>query len=621
MTRLQSLCRRPAADAWLALAICGLSLATYLPTLSPTVVVDDGGELQMLATVLGVPHPTGYPLFTLLGWLFIRLPLGGDAAFRITLFCALTAAVSVALVYLAARELRVERAPALAAALLAAAAPRIWMHASAAEVYSLANVFILLGIWLLLRWGAGKTPLWMVALALGFGLTHHVSLRLFGPAMLVYLLWVDPRLPLRPRRWLPALACLVLPLALYVYLPLRAAYFAGLPQWAGDIVGVPKTVASGLVSPHYSVGFWNLVLALDYSRQFLGAQGGGLGQVTVEFLGMLREQFPLVALPVMLLGVAALARKRPRANWLLLISAGTVLALGLRFLALVGEDGDSFIPVYLLLALWFASGADAILAWLRRRLERLPWVRPLLLAGLLAIPISAIVARYPKMLALRQADWSQAFMAQPLAQGAVLAGDWNVITPLRYRQHVDGIRSDLWILHAESSGARKLMGLALDEGRPFYAVRRTIAGPRLLPLPAPGDTEIATPADLGLGPVARWRGYDLEPAAPRAGEILRITLYWQAAGRVQRDWTTFIHLLDDQGNRVAQVDQVPGDGIYPPTLWQPGDLVADQYELSLPTTLPAGRYRLDFGWYGPEGRLAWADGGDAHTLTEISIAP
>lgn len=611
---------RPTADAWLTLAAFGVSLAVYLPTLSPTVVLDDGGELQMLATTLGVPHPTGYPLFTVLGWLFTRLPLGGDAAFRVTLFCALTAAISVALIYLVARELQVGRAAALSAALLAAAAPRVWMHASAAEVYSLANLFILLGIWLLLRWGAGKTSLWVVTLALGFGLTHHISLRLFGPAMLVYILWIDPRLPLKPRRWLPALACLVLPLALYAYLPLRAAHFMGLPQWTGDILGIPKAVASGLVSPHYAAGFWNLVLALDYSQQFLAGQSGEFGQVVVQFLNMSREQFPLLAFPFMLLGIVHLFRRKPRANWLLMLSAVTVLALGLRFLALVGEDGDSFIPVYLLLALWFAAGADAVLAWLGPRLARLRWARTLLLAGLCAIPLSSVVGTLPQMVDMRQTDWSQAFLAQPLRQGAVLVGDWNIVTPLRYRQRVDSLRPDLWILHADANGARLLMARAFAEGRPFYAVRRTVAGPRLLPLPAPRDAEIMHPANLVLGSVVRWRGHDLEPAQPRAGEVLELGLYWQPVERIDRDWTTFVHLLDEQGNRLAQIDRVPGNEIYPPTLWEPGQLIVDQYELSLPDDLPAGRYRIEFGWYGPEGRLEWADGANVRTLTELNIA-
>lgn len=620
MTPGRPLRRRPWPDVWVALAVCGLSLAVYLPTLSPSVVADDGGEFQMLASVLGVSHPTGYPLYLLLTSLFARLPLGGDAAFRVTLFGALAAAANAGLLYLTARELGAGRAASIAAALLMAAAPRMWMHAAAAEVHPLAASFILLGIWLLLRWGNGKTSLWVVALALGFGLTHHISLRLFGPAMLVYLLLVDARLLLRPRRWLPALACLLAPLALYAYVPLRAAHFAALPQWSGEILGVPKIVASGLVSPHYvGGGFWNLALALDYSGQFFGGRGAGVGAIAAEFFAMLRQQFPLAAFPFMALGVGALARRQPKANWLLLLAAATVTASGVRFLASVGEGSDHFNPVYLLLALWFAAGADAALAWLAGRAGPRPWVRGAFVAALCALPLVGIASRYPDMVALRQTDWSRAFLAQPLPKDAALVGDWDVITPLRYHQRVDGIRPDLWIIHSDAGGAATLMQRALAEGRPFYALRSTPAGVRLLPLPAPDAAAVTHPADIGLGPAVRWRGYDLAPGEPRPGDVLSLTLYWRADAPVGQDWTTFVHLLDGAGEKVGQVDRVPGDGIYPPSAWQPGLLVADQYELPLPADLPAGRYRLIFGWYRPEGRLLWADGADARMLAEIVV--
>ena len=209
-------------DGAVAAVVFLLSLALYVLTMAPSVVAGDGGEMQTVAAVLGVAHPTGYPLFTLLGWLFTHLPLGGDPAYRVTLLSAVAAAGTVACLYLLIRELAVRRLAALLAAALVAVMPAIWLHAIVAGVYTLAHFFIILGLWTLLRWGHGKTPLWVPALVFGFGLAHHISLRLFGPAVLVYIIAVEPRLPLRPRRWLPALACLLLPFVVYAYIPLRA---------------------------------------------------------------------------------------------------------------------------------------------------------------------------------------------------------------------------------------------------------------------------------------------------------------------------------------------------------------------------------------------------------------
>ena len=63
-----------------------LTLAAYLSTLAPDVTFTDSGELAAVAATLGVAHPTGYPLFTLLGHLWTLLPLPGTVIYRMNLF-------------------------------------------------------------------------------------------------------------------------------------------------------------------------------------------------------------------------------------------------------------------------------------------------------------------------------------------------------------------------------------------------------------------------------------------------------------------------------------------------------------------------------------------------------
>ena len=80
-----------------------------------------------------------------------------------------------------------------------------------------------------------------------------------------------------------------------------------------------------------------------------------------------------------------------------------------------------------------------------------------------------------------------------------------------------------------------------------------------------------------------------------------------------------MQLFDEQGNKVAQVDQMPGNGSTRPAAWQPGLLLADQYEFSLPADLPAGRLSTDFRMVLEGERLDWEDGQDSHVLTEIRV--
>src|SRR5436305_7811001 len=72
--------------------------ALYIVTLAPTVMPGDYAEFQFSAAILGVPHPTGYPLYILLGKLFTLLPVG-DVAYRVNLSSAIYMAGAVGMLY------------------------------------------------------------------------------------------------------------------------------------------------------------------------------------------------------------------------------------------------------------------------------------------------------------------------------------------------------------------------------------------------------------------------------------------------------------------------------------------------------------------------------------------
>jgi len=118
-------------------------------------------------------------------------------------------------------------------------------------------------------------------------------------------------------------------------------------------------------------------------------------------------------------------------------------------------------------------------------------------------------------------------------------------------------------------------------------------------------------------------GYELEPESPAPGEDLAVWLSWSAPSQVlDREYTVFVHLLDEGGQRVAQGDGVPGYlGALPTTHWQPGVRVLDRHVVSLPVDLATGQYSLLIGWYDPQSgeRLLLSSGEDALKLTEITI--
>ena len=94
------------------LALLALVLAVYLRTLAPGALGGDPGELQFVPAILSMPHPTGTPLYILLGKLWSMLPLGPSVAWRMNLLAALSAALAVVAVYRTAYEANAPRLPA-----------------------------------------------------------------------------------------------------------------------------------------------------------------------------------------------------------------------------------------------------------------------------------------------------------------------------------------------------------------------------------------------------------------------------------------------------------------------------------------------------------------------------
>lgn len=67
----------------------------YFSTMAPTVLQIDTGELAAAQALPGIAHPTGYPLFTMLGWLFSLIPLPVSTIFQLNLFAAITTTLGV----------------------------------------------------------------------------------------------------------------------------------------------------------------------------------------------------------------------------------------------------------------------------------------------------------------------------------------------------------------------------------------------------------------------------------------------------------------------------------------------------------------------------------------------
>ncbi|MBN1992659.1 MAG: hypothetical protein JW953_08120 [Anaerolineae bacterium] len=90
--------------------------------------------------------------------------------------------------------------------------------------------------------------------------------------------------------------------------------------------------------------------------------------------------------------------------------------------------------------------------------------------------------------------------------------------------------------------------------------------------------------------------HPLDPSQP-VPPNLQLALFWQADNIPPADYTVFVHLLNPAGHLVASFDSPPAGGAYPTSLWDPGEIIADQRRLS---NLPPGSYTLQAGLYRPD---------------------
>jgi hypothetical protein len=111
-------------------------------------------------------------------------------------------------------------------------------------------------------------------------------------------------------------------------------------------------------------------------------------------------------------------------------------------------------------------------------------------------------------------------------------------------------------------------------------------------------------------------GYDLSSQVVAPGEFLTLTLYWEPGGPLSADYTVFVHLVDAEGDILAQGDGPPREGRYPTTLWGADERFSDAHTILLPDTIDDGAYTLLVGLYSPEdgARLPLEAGGDTVRL-------
>jgi hypothetical protein len=208
---------------FVAAGIFVVTQTIYTLTLYPTVAYGDSGTLTSVAYTLGIAHPPGYPLYTLLANLFSRIPIE-SIAWRINFASAFFGSAAAALLYMTMVRLTKNLWASLLAAGLYAFSPIIWHHALLAEVFSLNNLFVALIAYLSVRYCQHPTDksLYLLAYITGLALAHHHSSIFWAAPVWIWLMLIERKRILSVKTLRICVPLVLLGLSPYLYLRIVA---------------------------------------------------------------------------------------------------------------------------------------------------------------------------------------------------------------------------------------------------------------------------------------------------------------------------------------------------------------------------------------------------------------
>lgn len=536
----------------------------YIVTLAPGLLPADNGEFQLVGATLGVAHPPGFPLYTLLSHLMTWLPLAATAAYKINLLSAITSAATLALVYLTVFRLTKRQLAAGTAVIALGTATTFWAQATTANIRSLTGLFAAAAIFALVAHWQEKahTDRYLVLLAgaLGFGFTHHLSLAFMGLVFGLSLLWLDPAFLRTPRRWKRPFLAALLGLLPLLYLPLRAG---------ADVPGA----ASGLDTVS---GFLNHFLGLGFQGDFFYYVHPAVLWPRLQVMGnVLTFQFSIWLLAGALLGWLWLLWR----NWRIGLLLGGAFAIHTLVTATyrAPQTVEYMLPAYLPVAICLGVASGYLTDWGVKR--PFPW-QGLALTGTAVLAVAAIGQgwqNWPSYRWLHQQedarDYAQDILGDAPHNSLILA-NWHWATPLWYLQTVEGQRPDVTIEYVEpgegpysQTWVEEIVN-GLANGRSVITTYIDDAAYSSLPLAEPFGEALLfrqtprtslpanfTPLSAMLNDNIEIMGYEIGLPTVEIGQETTVTIAWQASSPSVQ---FYLHLPDNNQNIVAQDDVTVG---------------------------------------------------------------
>jgi hypothetical protein len=412
-------------------------LVLYSTTLATTVQHIDSGELAAVQWTLGIAHTSGYPLFTLLGFLWSKLPLGIAPITQLNILAMLYVVAAMAVFSVVLRKMIAPFAAtpenatmaAVLGTFMTACSMTIWEQSTSTEVYSLH--ILMLSILLLLLYNVFESNAkkgWItLAIALAFSFSNHLTTILIIPAV-AYCFFSRNALKEKTTWWLLAQMVaffVIILVAFYSYLPLRAAQQPIL-NWG---------------NPINAENFWRHVTGSQY-RIWIFSSSEVASKNLSQFIRNLPQEWN-ISIFVALIGVVFLGQKQKK---LLLFTLITFFATVLYAINYDIKDlGPYFLLAQLSIGIWVAWGVLAIWQWQKNKVIG-SFILPMALFYSIKYNYDLVNRRDVTM----YADYTQAILSQVPENALIISHQWDYfITPYYYFHLVEKKYPNLVVIDKE----------------------------------------------------------------------------------------------------------------------------------------------------------------------------
>lgn len=387
-----------------SLVIAILFLALYLSTQSHSIFGGDAGDLVSAASTLGVAHPPGYPLYTVVANMLIKYVNYGTPAWRVSLLSSISIAVSMGMVTLLGLLLFNRVIPAVLGSLILGLTYIYWLYAIVPEVFGMHLFFMTTQLVVLRLWEMTRQKKWITLFVGLFTLSilHHQIILFVLPAYMYFFLTHKNQLKiyLKSNRKQAILASILAlaPLAYFaVSIPRLAPY-----TWA-DTSSISEVIKIITRDTYGSFTSAHIILEKPLAR---------LTDVYAYFVFMI-EDFGLLGFMLIIIGAAYLYFVNKRyfvfSALIFLFTGPLFVFYGAYILSnnfTIATFERFLLPSYIAVTVWLVSGIyacsyglDNLIAYIRRQQKSHTSFRyaPIILAAVAVLPTHLLISNYPKM--------------------------------------------------------------------------------------------------------------------------------------------------------------------------------------------------------------------------------